>query len=191
MKEYELEITDKNLKESLENDILDRNKKINKLIELLNGINGNKIISIDGKWGCGKTFFLKQLEYINKNEISIQDKFDDENLKLFKEKYYVYYYNAWENDMHQSPLLSLIYNLINEFPQEQNQTVSDKIETPFDIIEGIKTISQNFINFDKIKSYKDLTKEIYTSEEKKEALHNIINNILPDGKKLIFIQMKT
>ena len=86
MKEYDLEMTQENLKYSIENDTLDRNRKLNKLIELLNAIKGNKIISIDGKWGCGKTFFLKQLEYINKNDFVLKDKFNEENIKIFKEK---------------------------------------------------------------------------------------------------------
>ena len=187
MKEYDLEMNQENLKYSIENDTLDRNCKLNKLIELLNGVKGNKIISIDGKWGCGKTFFLRQLEYINKNAFVLKDKFNEENIKIFKEKYEVYYYNAWENDMHSSPLLSLIYNLINDFPKEKDQTASGKVESPFDVVEGLKTVSQNFINLEKVKTYKDLTQEIHTSEEKKTALSNIINNILQADKKLIFI----
>ena len=117
----------------------------------------------------------------------MKDKFNEDNIKAFKEKYEVYYYNAWENDMHSSPLLSLIYNLINDYPKEKDQTASGKIESPFDVIEGLKTVSQNFINLDKVKTYKDLTQEIHTSEEKKNALSNIIDNILPADKKLIFI----
>lgn len=185
MKEYDLEITNDNIKESIETDILGRNAKLNKLMELLNGINNNKIISIDGKWGCGKSVFLKQLEYINKNDIQFNNKFN--NLEDFKEKYVVFYYNAWENDFHNSPLLSLIYNLINDFPKEKSQTASGKIELPFDLTECLKTISHDFINLDKVKSYEDLTKEIHTSEEKKQALNNIIDNILPKGKRLVFI----
>lgn len=185
MKEYDLEITSDNIKESIEKDILGRNYKLNKLMELLNAIKNNKIISIDGKWGCGKSVFLKQLEYINKNEIQLNKKFN--NLEDFKEKYVVLYYNAWENDFHNSPLLSLIYNLINDFPKEKSQTASGKIELPFDLIKCLKTISHDFINLDKITSYENLTKEIYTSEKKKKALNNIIDNILPEGKRLIFI----
>ena len=117
----------------------------------------------------------------------MKDIFNEDNIKAFKEKYEVYYYNAWENDMHSSPLLSLIYNLINDYPKEKYQTVSGKIESPFDDIEGLKTINKNFINLDKVKTYKDLTQEIHTSEEKKNALSNIIDNILPADKKLIFI----
>ena len=33
----------------------------------------------------------------------------------YREKYAVYYYNSWQNDNHESPLLSLLYNLIKFF----------------------------------------------------------------------------
>ena len=49
MKEYDLELTKENIKYSIEKDLIDRNRKLNKLIELLNGINGNKIISLNGR----------------------------------------------------------------------------------------------------------------------------------------------
>lgn len=124
MKEYDIEMTIDNLKDSIEKDTLNRNSKLNKLIELLNSIKGNKIISIDGNWGSGKTFFLKQLEYVHKNESISSPKFNQDNLTKFREKYSIFYYNAWENDLHDSPLLSLIYNLLNDFPQEKNQTIS-------------------------------------------------------------------
>ncbi len=167
--------------------MLNRNKKLNKLIELLNGMSGNKIISIDGNWGCGKTFFLKQLEFINKKNFTFNDKINEKNANKFKNNYDVYYYNAWENDMHESPLLSLIYNLINDFPEEKKQTASGKVELPFNMIDCLNTLTLNFVDIKKVKTYQDLTAEIHTSEEKKKALNNIIESILPVDKKLIFI----
>lgn len=192
MKEYDLKITKENIEESIRNDILKRNSKLNKLIELLNSIEENKIIAIDGKWGCGKTFFLKQLEYINKEDcksdvLKNSGKFEGENIKKFKEKYDVYYYNAWENDMHNIPLLSLIYNLINDHQNIRKRTASGEIELPINIRNALNTISKGIIDIDKVKSYEDLVKEITTAEEKKKALNNIINDILQDNKKLIFI----
>ena len=62
-------INDDIIKTTIEKDGLGRNKKLFKLVSLLNGIDGNYIISLNGKWGTGKTFFLKQLEYINKNKV--------------------------------------------------------------------------------------------------------------------------
>lgn len=187
MNDYDLEIMDENIKDSIVKDSLNRNSKLNKFIELLNGINKNKIISIDGKWGCGKTVFLKQLEYINKNHLNINIAINEENLKKFRYIYNVYYYNAWENDFHESPLLSLIYNLINDFYDEQDKTASGEIELPFDIAELLKTITYNFVNLKKVTSYKDLTAEVHTANEKRDALNRLIDNILPDDRRLIFI----
>lgn len=188
MKEYDLKLTNESIEESLKKDGLNRNIKLNKLIEMLNNVAGNKIISIDGKWGCGKTIFLKQLEFINKNKVEAAElKMEAENIKKFNEAYFVYYYNAWENDFHTSPLLSLIYNLINDFPREKDHIASNKLELPFDLKEALKTISNNLVDINKVKSFKDIASEVYTAEEKKEALNNIINNILPNDKKLIFI----
>ena len=146
MKEYDLKINDENLKRSIEKDLLNRNKKLDKLIELLNKISGNKIISVDGKWGCGKTFFLKQLELINKSDSILNGNFTEENVKTFHEKYNVFYYNAWENDMHDSPILSLIYNLINDYPEESSRNASGSVEIPLNIIDCLKTISYNLID---------------------------------------------
>lgn len=192
MRNYDLKITEENIKESIKNDILKRNSKLNKLIELLNSIEENKIIAIDGKWGCGKTFFLKQLEYINKvdceeNLLKETGKFDEKNIKKFKEIYDIYYYNAWENDMHIMPVLSLIYNLINDYPNIKDKIASERIELPINVKCALKTISKGIIDIDKVESYNDLVKEINTLEEKKEALNNIINDILSNSKRLIII----
>ena len=111
MKEYDLELTDENIKNSINRDELKRNSKISKFIELLNNINCNKIISVDGKWGCGKTIFLKKIEILNKANDEDIEKYtlNTDSVKEFNDKYFVYYYNAWQNDFHTSPLLSLIY----------------------------------------------------------------------------------
>ena len=50
---------------SIEKDYLGRNKKLDKLINILNSLNSNIVISIDGDWRTGKTMFVKQLQLIN------------------------------------------------------------------------------------------------------------------------------
>lgn len=68
MKKYDLEINDKNIIESIKNNYIRRNSKLNKLIEILNVQDTNKVIAIDGKWGCGKTVFVKQLQMLNEKK---------------------------------------------------------------------------------------------------------------------------
>ena len=112
MKDYDINLSTESIIESIKKDSLNRNAKISKFISLLNNIECNKIIAIDGRWGCGKTVFLKQIEIINKEDIQIYTNINNDDVKKFKEKYMVYYYNAWQNDYHTSPLLSLIYNFV-------------------------------------------------------------------------------
>ena len=53
----------------------------------------------------------KQKLKIKENKALFFDKIK-KNKPILKISDDVYYYNAWENDMHNIPLLSLIYNLI-------------------------------------------------------------------------------
>ena len=155
-----MELSKERIIESIKRDTLKRNKKLNKLISLINNIRGGKIISIDGKWGCGKTVFLKQFQLLNEEKIDgIQD-IDKETIKKYQDEYIVYYYNAWQNDYHESPLLSLIYNIINDFPNQKNQIASGKPELPFDLKKAIKTITYDFIDIDKVKSFKDIAESM-------------------------------
>ena len=56
MKRYELIPDDDNIEATINEDLLGRNKKLINLMKLLNNINENFLMSIDGEWGTGKTF---------------------------------------------------------------------------------------------------------------------------------------
>lgn len=55
MKRYELIADDDNIETTINEDLLGRNKKLINLMKLLNNINENFFMSIDGEWGTGKT----------------------------------------------------------------------------------------------------------------------------------------
>ena len=61
---YELELNEENIKKTLESDVLGRNCSIYNFLDLIYSIDAKSTISIDGDWGTGKTFFVKQVEYI-------------------------------------------------------------------------------------------------------------------------------
>ena len=48
----------------MESDVLGRNCSIYNFLDLIYSIDTKCTISIDGDWGTGKTFFVKQVEYI-------------------------------------------------------------------------------------------------------------------------------
>ena len=78
MKFSVLNPTEENIRETLLNDQLGRNEELRQFVRLLNSIDGNCTIALDGDWGSGKTFFVKQAqmiidsfnEYKNKKAIS-------------------------------------------------------------------------------------------------------------------------
>ena len=64
MKKYELEANDINIHNSLIDDKLENKEYLSSLIRLISNIDDNEVICIDGYWGVGKTFLLKQLMYL-------------------------------------------------------------------------------------------------------------------------------
>ena len=82
-------------------------------------------ISLDAKWGEGKTFYIRQIEItlkylsrkILRQDISkLEPIFADSILKSIelKNTYLPIYYNAWLYDCHKDALMSLLYVLVKE-----------------------------------------------------------------------------
>ncbi|MCD2451506.1 KAP family NTPase [Methylicorpusculum oleiharenae] len=76
-------------------DFLQRRKYALFLTNYLENKNTSEVININGPWGSGKTFFLQKW-------------FDD-----IKETHPAVYFNAWQNDYSNEPLISLISCLIS------------------------------------------------------------------------------
>jgi hypothetical protein len=130
MKKIDLKPTTENILNMLENDFVNRNDNIRNFIEMIDYLDENTSISINGEWGTGKTFFVKQIIQIliYKNKL-IEDKnkeyydriqtiLDTPNSKLNNieliNNFVPIYYNAWDNDSHSDPILSLIFHIVKE-----------------------------------------------------------------------------
>lgn len=66
-------INDEILSESIQSDVLKRNNKLIVLSKLLSNLKNNTIISVDGRWGTGKTYFVKQFKYLVDNIENYKD----------------------------------------------------------------------------------------------------------------------
>ena len=83
-------------------------------------------IAIDGKWGSGKTFFVKQAK-LALETCNVSISMDGEQRTSIKEMLssvikvgelqpqYPIYYDAWEHDSDIDPILSLIYSIIEAY----------------------------------------------------------------------------
>ena len=75
-------------------DALDRGKVANALTNLVSGQKDPLVISLDGYWGTGKTFLLKRWQ-----------------VELEKQGFQSIYFNAWEDDFCDDPLVAIIGQL--------------------------------------------------------------------------------
>ena len=204
MKRYEMIADEENVDRSIKDDSVGNQKYLCSILKLLSNIDDNQIICIDGDWGVGKTFLVKQLEYILKK---YKDEYYQSRYKILEsdreiilklcDSYYTFYYNAWKNDDHDDPFSSIIYNILNEYPQYKDEITSkfDKEEFLKELLNIVtKILSNNLLKaditaekIDKIKTFNDLTKEITTIEEKKALFKKLIDLILENKRMLLII----
>lgn len=126
MKKLELSPTDDNIIATLKENILGRNTELGYFLELLNHFEDAYSIAIDGKWGSGKTFFVKQAK-LALETCNVSISMDGEQRTSIKEMLssvikvgelqpqYPIYYDAWEHDSDIDPILSLIYSIIEAY----------------------------------------------------------------------------
>lgn len=127
MKKSVLLPTDENLILTIKENVLDRNADLNSFCQLLSHSNSMNSIALDGRWGSGKTFFVKQCALLinAKNSLSNIDKDIAESiLKVAKQsnsfegltdnKLLAVYFDAWENDSNEDPVLALIYRIVQQ-----------------------------------------------------------------------------
>lgn len=95
-----------------ENCKLDRAQYAHPLREIVKSYSDGCVLAINGKWGTGKTTFVKMWQ-------NYLEKYDIQTL----------YYNAWENDFVSDPLVSLLgelnkFNVVNGAKEKMESVVS-------------------------------------------------------------------
>jgi hypothetical protein len=126
MKSYELQPTYENLLNTYLNDTIARDMDVFRFVEILNSIDDSCSVALDGGWGSGKTFFVKQSKMIldaHNDFIASYDDTDKEKIKgLWTQRHknqpaelqaqISAYYDSWENDNDEDPVLSLVYSIL-------------------------------------------------------------------------------
>lgn len=204
-KKYNIDATNENVLESIKNNTYDRNKPIKDFIEGLDMIETNVFISLDARWGEGKTFFVRQIEmtldYLTKKEFgkdtqSLDEYFSKSELKnlSIKNTYLPIYYNAWLYDCHNDPLLSLLFILVKECKKYidtkmDSNSFFDKISSilsPFSLITPKLQVAGNIEIIKESFKTKDILEEIKTAEEIREKIKEILDEIITEeAQKLV------
>lgn len=132
MKKYDLEPSRENLLRTYKEDSIGRNSDLIHFIAILDAIEDGCSIALDGNWGSGKTFFVKQAKMVmdaynehiksctedDRNIIkSVQTETSVIDLSKMQPQVCVYY-DAWENDNDDDPILSLVYTILSDVDED-------------------------------------------------------------------------
>ncbi len=140
-------------------DVLDRAKIATKLTNLIREQRAPFGISIDGRWGTGKTFLLKRWQR-----------------DLKREGFSAIYFNAWEDDFCDDPLLAIIGQLSDHFKKGNLKTLADelgKIAIPLLKKNALSVLNRaTGLTFEVDLNERDLLKEYRDQRQTKTKLKN-------------------
>ncbi len=181
--------TNDELKASLKSDLLDRNTYLTNLMQMLTTISKYTVMALDGDWGSGKTFFIKQFEYISEDPTD-SNNINGDIVEKFNKSYDIFYFNAWEND-HLPPLESILLQMSNNLWDEAEE-FSNKI---MGLVKGIANIPVRYFSGGnaEIEDFKNTYIDQYIERAKNISnSHKEISNILYNykqrtNKKILFI----
>lgn len=209
MKKLAEEATRENILNSIKENKYNRTPDIIDFIMALEQIEGNMFISLDAKWGAGKTFYIRQVEqtliYLTKMvkglniEESVEETFSKSPLGKMEldHTYLPIYYNAWLYDNYADPLMSLMLLITKEYKKYCGSKLkvasfTDSVAELLDIASismgGIQ-IGGNFRNIKDTIQGKDILSVVKTEEEIRDKVKEIFNSIIVENveKLVIFI----
>ena len=121
-------------KDPWSDDALDRLKVADALTDLIRHQSDSLVVSLNGQWGTGKTFLLKRWQK-----------------KLEEEGFYAIYFNAWEDDFCDDPLVAIIGQL-SEFLEKEEvlKEYAPKIKKALNplLIRTLESVTKKFTGVD-------------------------------------------
>ena len=180
------------IEDFLTKDILDRNRFIEALINIILNSDDGIILDLNGAWGSGKTVIARELEEIIQNKDCIVKNAEKSLIQSFRSDYEVFYYNAWENDQY-DPSESVIFQLISKY-WDTKEKISDTVLGAARVFmsELIRIKSHELLDVSKIndnKYTKGMFDEITNLNERRKKAGDVISAVLSEKRKkhLLFI----
>lgn len=198
MKSYTLIADENNLRETFLIDAIGRTADVCSFAGLLQNIEGACSISIDGRWGTGKTFFIKQcklvLDSINPNvpfsktdnASKVKDVYVKVNEKINNDTPIVTaYYDAWLHDGEEDPIISVLYEMMkgnyDSFSDSKHREWGDILATLAEVISN-----RSITDLARVLKGTDFFELQRKNEEVYRKINSIIDSFLPErGNKLV------
>lgn len=203
MKSLDLTPTNENVYNSLINDSIGRGEFVRQCVKMLNAIEDNCTIALEGNWGSGKTFFVKQVKMVldahNPNYQPVNGFLTEERRKVIKEKCSEFnaedgstelkpqlcvYYDAWQNDNDEDPILSLVYSIVKEIGSEFSFNKKSTLDICGELIKLVcdKDISKLI----KVLKGKNALDRIRKTKDEADTVSKFLQSLLPEvGERLI------
>lgn len=145
-------------------DRLGRKNIADNLTKIIRTMEGSFVLGIDSPWGTGKTTFIKMWQTSLSKTSDI----------------FTIYFNAWENDFHNNPLISLIGEL-DQYIEGIEHVNKDDIKKLFGTISSnlVKKISLDIIDLEKL--YSDLNSTENRKLLNKYREYNEVKNLLKES----------
>lgn len=195
MKKNELLPTEENLINTLTKDAIGRNKDIEYFLNILKCQESSCALALNGRWGTGKTFFVRQTEmYIN--ALNFQSKMSDEKKNIIKNALaikdypndtFAIYYDAWKNDNDTDPIFSLICEITKQVDEDfsiKKFGVSDFITLSVSIVDAI--VGTNFKGLTELSQKKDAFEKFLNQKDTDKLISEFFSKLLPErGNRLV------
>lgn len=205
MKLYDLSPTEENLKRTYREDSIGRNNSLFHFIRLLNTIESGFSIALDGHWGSGKTFFVKQAKMVLEANNEFTETMSLEAKQQIKEKQYSFfdedetlipqvcvYYDAWENDSDEDPILSLVYTIMQTVTSNFSFKDRKYFDAGIELLKGfVKRPFEQMSGVDLEKVIEDLKGDdsletLRMSKKKDQRINEFLDSLLPErGDRLV------
>lgn len=126
MKRVDEEPTPEAIEDALTQDPLHRKREIEVFLKMLIAVEPPYTFVIDAPWGSGKTFFVKQVARVLQmtnpalSQDSAKPSTTSDNIaeELLKKPYLPIYFNAWEDDHFDNPILPILASIANAVGKE-------------------------------------------------------------------------
>ncbi len=144
-----------------EDDVLERKEIAENLTILIKTIKQPFVLSVSSPWGTGKTFFLKRW----KAQMELED-------------FTCIYFNAWENDFAEEPLVAFIGEIETKFSENQTKKESsiEKLkESSGKILGKLTPLALKMITRGALENVEEL-KDIFDSNSEKD-IGNFISKL--------------
>lgn len=201
IKSFELEPSKENLLITLTKNLLDRNDIVLQFAQLCDAQDEKCSVAIDGKWGSGKTFFVRHVQMLidsynpksslteeerNKIKSIFSETKNKGNNPLELKQEICVYYDAWSNDNDEDPILSLVYEIAKETKQKYKlKKKTDYFKAGSAILDFFT--GKNFADIAELMRNEDLLSELKSKKEIDELVTEFLDSLLSEQEERLIV----